>query len=104
MDNPVLLQRGLWKGLSRSTLHLWVLVVVLSVWPRPQLQLTQFCLFSGKFRCNRLDYLKKKKKSIAVSVWVFKIPRATIPAEQQLGWQKPGGYGKVPGERATDVQ
>lgn len=102
MDNPVLLQQGLRKVLSRSALHLWVLVVVLSVWPHPQLQLTLFCLFSGKFRFNRLDYFKKK--SITVSVWVFKIPRATIPAEQQLGWQKPGGYGEVPRERATDVQ
>lgn len=57
MDNPVLLQQGLRKGLFRSALHLWVLVVVLSVWPHPQL--TLFCLFSGKFRFNRLDYFKK---------------------------------------------
>lgn len=62
MDSLVLLQQGLRKGLSRSALHLWVLAVVLSVWPHPQLQLTQFCLFSGKFRFHRLDYLKKKKK------------------------------------------
>lgn len=95
MGNPVLLQQGLWKGLSRSTLHLWVLVVVLSVWP--QLQLTQFCLFSGKFRCNRLDYLKKIHSSQRLGFQNSQSHhsrRAAVGMAETWGlWKSPWGEG-----------